>query len=547
MTTTVQPPSLSAQPRILIVDDDRRYREALAQLLSLWGYMPVVAEGAGPALLADARRKARSLRCHLALVDMFLIDPFDRDDLSGRKLIGELKPTESITISGYSSPQLAAKALSVYEAREFFHTSADPNDLYADVQRVLRRYCALPLQTTIHWPDGLSSAVVCRLFFGDAQVPHSQADELLARLFPSAQHLYLEVISGPHHTPSMALRQRSVVLRVRADDRQPVVIKIARTPRLQTEIERYAAHIQHRLHSTLYAQLSATCLLWDLGAAHYTYLGADPTSMRSFSAYYAAEPASRICYTLRHLFAQIWGNHYRMRASAPGSLFAQYSAVWDADWIQRLHAFPTPTARIPLPHRPQETVPHPVVWLRNAVGLAGAGPDRSDLPDLLQAITHGDMQGDNIFVDQRAEPWMIDFERTGPGPILQDFVELEADILTRLADFGPNDAAAFVGTVRRLVRTPTLLSAPQLNSGKAIARKAVAVVGELRCLAAELSGSTAIEPYLWGLLFNAVFRATLLPATPANLTRRTWALTLGGLICERLDALGQGLERKAED
>lgn len=521
----------------MIVDDDPLYRAALARLLTVWGYLPVVAEGKGPDLLADARTKARRMRCHVALVDMYLVDPSDRDDLSGRKLIRDLWPTESITISGHSLPQLATKAVTNYQAREFFHKSDDPDQLYADLQGVLRRYCALPFQAGIHWPEGLSSAVVCRLFFGDAQVPHAQADELLARLFPTAHHLHLELISGPNHTPSLAPRQRSVVLRVYADDRQPVVIKIARTPRLQTEIERYEAYIQHRLHSTMYAQLSDNCLLWDLGAARYTYLGADPTSMRSFSAYYDAEPAGRIRFTLRQLFAQIWGNHYRMRTPSGGSLFAQYSAVWDADWIQRLHAFPTPMERLPLPHRPQETIPHPVVWLRRAVGLSGDEPDRSVLPNLMEAITHGDMLGDNMFVDQRAEPWMIDFERTGPGPILQDFVELEADILTRLADFGPADAAAFVGTVRRLVRTPSLLSTPHLNGGKAAARKAAAVVGELRCLAAELSGSAAIEPYLWGLLFNAVFRATLLPATPANLTRRTWALTLGGLICERLDAL----------
>ena len=70
-------------------------------------------------------------------------------------------------------------------------------------------------------------------------------------------------------------------------------------------------------------------------------------------------------------------------------------------------------------------MPNPVTWvLKHRV-------DSSTL-SARQAITHGDLHGDNIFVDD-IHAWAIDFERSGEGHILRDFTELEVDILTRLA------------------------------------------------------------------------------------------------------------------
>src|SRR5262245_51308842 len=71
--------------RILIVDNDGRTREQHSALLSLWGYIPVVAEGIGNALLKDAVIRAKTQRCHIALVDKRLHDDHDTRDWSGLK------------------------------------------------------------------------------------------------------------------------------------------------------------------------------------------------------------------------------------------------------------------------------------------------------------------------------------------------------------------------------------------------------------------------------------------------------------------------------
>ncbi len=49
-----------------------------------------------------------------------------------------------------------------------------------------------------------------------------------------------------------------------------------------------------------------------------------------------------------------------------------------------------------------------------------------------EAVTHGDLHGDNLLIDSRKNAWVIDFERSGEGHVLQDFIELESDILNRL-------------------------------------------------------------------------------------------------------------------
>ena len=41
---------------------------------------------------------------------------------------------------------------------------------------------------------------------------------------------------------------------------------------------------------------------------------------------------------------------------------------------------------------------------------------------------HGDLHSENILVDEDTTTWLIDFEHTGWGPILQDAVELDGDI-----------------------------------------------------------------------------------------------------------------------
>ena len=56
-----------------------------------------------------------------------------------------------------------------------------------------------------------------------------------------------------------------------------------------------------------------------------------------------------------------------------------------------------------------------------------------------QAYTHGDLHADNVYADQHGRTCIIDYEKSGPGYILRDFVELETDIRLRLLPLKAKD------------------------------------------------------------------------------------------------------------
>ncbi|MEZ4659783.1 MAG: phosphotransferase [Caldilineaceae bacterium] len=142
---------------------------------------------------------------------------------------------------------------------------------------------------------------------------------------------------------------------------------------------------------------------------------------------------------------------------------------------------------------------NPVAWVgQNAAASAIAGAR--------QAVTHGDLHGDNLFVDDE-HAWVIDFERCGPGPILRDFVELEVDILTRLIGAHGSTPPLFDELVRVLVsqsRPDQVLICPVEIEPDAALYKAFCVIIHIRRLAFEVAKFGDMHEYLWGILLDAL-------------------------------------------
>ncbi len=130
----------------------------------------------------------------------------------------------------------------------------------------------------------------------------------------------------------------------------------------------------------------------------------------------------------------------------------------------------------------------------------------SHIPTAKQAITHGDLHGDNLFIEDE-HAWAIDFERSGYGPILRDFVELEQDIITRLVMLPTDDLRLFrdLAVTLSTPRTPTdLLELPEGNQNQEIT-KCLDVINALRSLAYDLTGYRDMREYYWGLLLDSAF------------------------------------------
>ena len=211
-------------PRVLVVDNDARTRRSYQELLKHWGYLPILAEGDGRALLENAKAKARSQRCQLALVDMRLIDDFDEDDKSGLELISKLEPAKCIIISGRGD--LAdARESTEKGAVGFVGKGEGPKKVKEKLESEASKLCASKKQLEIEPAEILEH--LNKTLFGN--IPEQYHDQLLDgfnRLFPDAQSLEIERIGTTHISSdySTVPRPRSVILRVREDRKQPVLV-----------------------------------------------------------------------------------------------------------------------------------------------------------------------------------------------------------------------------------------------------------------------------------------------------------------------------------
>ena len=110
-----------------------------------------------------------------------------------------------------------------------------------------------------------------------------------------------------------------------------------------------------------------------------------------------------------------------------------------------------------------------------------------------QCITHGDLTGRNIMVDETGKCWLIDFYRTYRSHILRDFVVLETDILYRLLPL--LSMIDFLKMQDVLMEADRMGMMPTLPSGMSSeVQKAIHVVFTLRQMAHEFARSLSSTP-----------------------------------------------------
>ena len=234
---------------------------------------------------------------------------------------------------------------------------------------------------------------------------------------------------------------------------------------------------------------------------------------------------------LEHFFNEVWHRHYSAWCAMPTSktLYDEYSEKFGLD--TKLQKDPD-RSLYRMIARIEPELPDPIDWLRrhkHDSRIAGAK----------EAIVHGDLHGDNLFVNQQYA-WAIDFERTGPSHALRDFAELEIDILTRLLSV--ENAATFQTNFVALLQT--IMRVDLLSSGSAASvqraallamgaefGKAAATIFELRQIAQKTVSYRDGHEYLWSLLFDAVFASYM---EHAKAQQRERAFLVAAVICDKL-------------
>jgi DNA-binding NarL/FixJ family response regulator len=521
----VKPMARPPLPRVLIVDNDERVRTTLQTILETQGYRLQIPRGTGRDFLERTKIAARKFRPHVAIVDLRLFDDFS-DEKSGLELLPSLQSAQCILYSAYLSPEVIREAIREYGATDWIRKHDSPQSLLTAIADAAAKNYAHRQKISIHWPARWTMGRIIQTLFSEKTgVPPGLVVDVLFQLFHKNRKMDLETVGGVHITSPPISRGRSVVLKVEPEGLEPVILKLVSAERLQREQQNYQQYVKDRLVGRFYAQLERTAVFWDLGGIVYSFIGSSLDVLPSFTAFYETETNHQnILKPLHHFFTEVWRRHYdQASAEQDTPLFQIYDKALKLR--RRLEQFNDQTPRIRFPGI-SDPLTNPVPWLLQHA-------NDSLVPGIRQTITHGDLHGDNLFVDGE-HTWVIDFERTGPGHILRDFAELEIDIITRLASLPENDLSRF----HKLALVLTEPSAPQVPFQPrgnlqldSETNKALDVIGGLRKIAYETTHHADFREYYWGLLFDAIFVACLASSETAQRDR---TLLFSSVLCDRL-------------
>lgn len=533
---------LTIKPRILLVEDDPVARVSYQALLLEWGYEPVLAMGKGSALQDNARNKAREKRCSLAIIDLRLMDNDDESDISGLTLAEDLMAGYSIftiVLSGHDNPESLRKVMD-HPSIPFIGKQDRRSDIQQKLDEKAKRVCAVKrdikfIDTEII-DEFLQSELVCQM--GEYA---DQLVNILARMFPNAKSLAFEQLLSPGSTISSATRPNSVVLKVYEDDLEACIVKLGRATKIQKEARNFRRYISRKFTEGLNPQqIGKEEIAWDIGGIAYTYQGGNNAT--TFSNYYKEQDIVNIREVLSYFFLGTWKRYYkpegRQHNSLPveasnTSLYALYTSTWGVEWYEKkVREISKKTLKRIEPTLSVYSLPQPILWLEKKL----ANGDREFQPNntVLTAITHGDLHGDNLLIDSRRNIWVIDFERCGEGHALQDFIELEVDILNRLEIQGDIETD-YLKMCIKLFKQDKIqeLREAETSFGDAQFDKAMNTISIIRGLASQCVDNVNTREYLIGLLFNMLFRAALIHEEDPEKSLRP--LILAGFICHRLD------------
>jgi hypothetical protein len=460
------------------------------------------------------------------------MDDDDEQDTSGLTLAEQMgDKLRPIILSGFENPNVLRKLLQKHVEIAFI-SKMDNRDIFEEMLNAeAEKVTAAKRKLVFENPEALEDIAQSPL--GQLAGEYSdQIADVFARLFPSAKKLRLEKLNLRLASSNISTvpRPNSVVLKVYEGDYEPYIVKLARAEKIQKEVENYRTHIFRRLTDSLTARLERSAVLWDIGGAAYSYIG--NFDVKPFSSYYEEKTVADIEDCLSSFFGGIWGRHYlQARDENDASLFKIYSKVWD-NWEIKIRNFhPADCADLTEFGR-KFNLPEPIKWFKEKI--IESPNDLSVVKKARIAITHGDLHGDNLLVDNKKNVWVIDFERCGEGHILQDFIELEADIFNRLEEHNDNIPAYFKMCFTVLEQKKVgVIEASKTTSEDPRIEKALQTISILRSMALRQTRVTDAREYMLGLLFNMMFRAVMLHKTDPQKSRHP--MLLASLICHRLD------------
>jgi CheY-like chemotaxis protein len=439
--------------RILVVDDNPRWRDLLSESLQQYGFHVDTA-----ATAEEVLRRLFETFYHLLVLDIRMEDA-DESNVDGMDLLkvlhqqgltstreqGRINDLHVIMLSAFGTKAQMRKAFRDYKVEDF-QTKEDFNDIdFIDqIQRLFDDQFQINLRLAVHWqPVAGPEQVMLNKKFGGARVSRdtpelaaragAELDDLLCRLFSEAESLLVQPLAVGHSDAGVLLAQPFLP----AGGGRAVVVKFGEAREIDTEYDNFSAYVQPFMGGGRNTTVLGRRRTPRLGGIIYSLLGAAGDRLDDFANFYRRADIMQITALLDRLFFDTCGGWY----ANPGHL-QLYNLT---DEYQRTLGFTLKRLE-------------GVVAERFTKGVQGKhrrvfralNSDRSFSNPMLElegkqllrttyiCTTHGDFNPQNILIDSIGHAWLIDFMRTGPGHILRDVALLDA--ATRIQLVAPDEA-----------------------------------------------------------------------------------------------------------
>lgn len=522
--------------RILLVEDDDNTSDPIIRWLKEEGYLVRLATS-----YIEAKSALKTDHFHLAILDIRLVDE-DLDNEDGMQLLEDIEALQlrgvmpTIVMTAHQdfvlrAWELKADRLVIKKAgylRKLINTIKELEEEKIRINFDLD-YVSNSLNVLEEVAEDVNWSMAER---PSTKILAPQVRDLFGKLFVEARSLYVSKLK-----PGLT---GAAVVHVKPTWNQGVgrayVAKVGRKDKVETERRHYKANVERFLTGNSVAQADVRYSR-HLGTLLYNFAESQGVALKEFDEFYLRSEPNQIIDSLKELFTQTYhywfDNPERTLADLP-SLYYEAFQLDRKKLIGRIQiVLPelNPEAEMIQLTPGEEAVLNPIAWL-----------DRHQTECVIQVhkcITHGDLTGRNIMVDEAGKCWLIDFYRTYKSHNLRDFVILESDIKYRLMSL--LSLTDFLHLEEALLEADRQGQLPILPpSFSRNAHKAAQVIYALRQMALKYASSfntkkeEARKEYLLSQLMGTL---NVVRLRHISENRKLQAMHSAVMLCEELDTL----------
>ncbi|MCA9942557.1 MAG: response regulator [Ardenticatenaceae bacterium] len=533
------PEQTTHQLRILLVEDDENAYDPIIRWLKEEHYLVRLATS-----YTEAKSALETDHFHLAIIDLKLTeeDPEDPEHMEGLLLLEDIEhlqlrgvmPTIVITAHQKYTLQawnLKADRLVIKEAGYLSKLLNTIKELEEEKIRINfgLDYVSDSLNVLEEVAEDVNWSMAER---PSTKLLTPQVRDLFGKLFVDARSLFVSKL-----TPGLT---GAAIVQVKPTWQEGVgrsyVAKVGRKDKVETERRHYKANVERFLTGNSVAQADVRYSR-HLGTLLYNFAESQGVALKEFDEFYRRSEPNQIVASLRELFEQTYHYWFDNPERVLADVRQLYYEAFQLDRkkligrIQIVLPELDPEAEMIQLTPGKEKVLNPIAWL-----------DKYHVECVIQVhkcITHGDLTGRNIMVDESGKCWLIDFYRTYKSHILRDFVILETDVKYRLM--------SLLSLTDFLHLEEALLEADRQNQPPILppsfskdARKAAEIVFALRQMAHRYARSfntqqnEARKEYLLSQLMGTL---NVVRLRHISENRKLQAMHSAVMLCEELDLL----------